>query len=83
MPINYKKSAAGVSNWGTCHRMLIHDLLDMQHIPEVKQLLEFYEINYFDGGYTMALPRLKLMEKRGYKLSKVKAVKTVKKKGKK
>ncbi len=55
--VDYRLTEIGRQNWDVCHRMIMHDLLDM-NIPEVKELLKYYSISYTDnGGYTMALPR--------------------------
>jgi hypothetical protein len=44
--------------------MLIHDLLDLApKVPEVDVLLKFYNIQYYQGAYTMALPRLGVVTK--------------------
>jgi hypothetical protein len=62
--IDYRQTEIGRQNWEVCSRMLIHDLLDISITnPDVKRLLDFYSINYLpNGGYTMALPRLKLID---------------------
>jgi hypothetical protein len=62
--IDYRNTEIGRQNWEVCARMLIHDLLDMAPTnPEVKKILEFYSISYMEnGGYTMALPRLKVLD---------------------
>lgn len=68
--MDHRTSEAGMSNWETCHRMLIHDLLDMRaEVKSVDALLRFYQIEYSNGAYTMALPRLKVLEKSGHTVS--------------
>jgi hypothetical protein len=62
--IDYRQTEIGRQNWEVCARMLVHDLLDIATAnPEVKRILDFYSIKYTEnGGYTMALPRLKLLD---------------------
>jgi hypothetical protein len=73
-------SPIGRENWACCTRMLVHDLIDMApSVPEIKRLLDFYSIEYHPaGGFTMALPRLKVLESRNK--SKTKKAKIKKKK---
>lgn len=62
--IDYRQTEIGRQNWEVCARMLVHDLLDIGPTnAEVKRVLEYYSIHYLENGsYTMALPRLKLIE---------------------
>ncbi len=58
--VDYRLTEIGRENWDVCHRMFIHDLIDISSsIPQLKNILDFYSIGYTpNGGYTMALPRL-------------------------
>lgn len=62
--IDYRLTEIGRQNWEVCHRMLIHDLLDIRKdCPQVDALLSFYSIEFMpNGGYSMALPRAMLLK---------------------
>ncbi len=62
--VDYRQTEIGRQNWEVCARMLVHDLLDIApKNPEVKKILDFYSIRYLaNGGYTMALPRLRVRQ---------------------
>ncbi len=62
--LDYRLTEVGRQNWEVCARMLVHDLLDIApKNPDVKRLLDFYSIGYTsNGNYTMALPRLKVLD---------------------
>lgn len=68
--LDHRNTEIGRQNWDVCGRMLIHDLLDLaESTPALKRVLDFYQIGYTEnGGYTMALPRLMLVEKAGMKI---------------
>jgi len=61
---DYRLTDIGRQNWEVCARMLVHDLLDeANENPALAKILSHYNISYTpDGGYTMALPRLKVLE---------------------
>lgn len=74
-----QSSQVGRENWTVCERMLMHDLLELaEKTPALRKLLDFYSIGYLpDGRFTMALPRLGVIEKTGHTVGK--AVKVSKK----
>lgn len=55
---DWRTSPIGIQNWEVCHRMLIHDLVDL-NLPAVNELLAYYNIEILpNGAHTAALPRL-------------------------
>ena len=66
--IIYPGDIIAKENWEVCHRMFIHDLLDMANEnPVIKAVLDIYSIRYYgNGGYTMALPRIEVLERNGF-----------------
>lgn len=55
---DWRLTEVGRQNWEVCHRMLVHDLVDLK-IPAVDQLLAYYNIMILpNGAHTAALPRL-------------------------
>jgi hypothetical protein len=62
--LDYRTTEIGRQNWEVCARMLVHDLIDeSENNPGVAKILKHYRIRYLHpGSYTMALPRLKLLE---------------------
>jgi len=59
-------TSIGRQNWEVCTRILGHDLINIAATnKEVKDLLNFYHITFHEsGGFTMALPRLKVIERK-------------------
>ena len=62
---DYRLTEIGRQNWEVCARMLVHDLLDeADHNPDLAKILKHYNVQYLsNGSYTMALPRLKVLER--------------------
>lgn len=55
--VDWRETEIGRQNWEVCHRMLIHDLVDL-NLPEVNTLLAFYRVFILsNGAHTAALPR--------------------------
>lgn len=56
--MDWRFTEVGRQNWEVCHRMLIHDLVDL-HIPQVDKVLAYYHISVLpNGAHSAALPRL-------------------------
>lgn len=56
--VDWRLTEVGRQNWEVCHRMLVHDLVDL-HIPAVDELLAYYHIEVLpNGAHSAALPRL-------------------------
>lgn len=55
--VDWRTTSIGRENWEVCHRMLIHDLVDLNN-KEVNRILAFYNITILPSGtHTAALPR--------------------------
>ena len=66
--LDAKSSPVHQQNWEVCIRMLVHDLIDISETNlEIKKLLKHYDIAYFNGGFTLSLPRLKVLERNNNK----------------
>lgn len=75
--LDWRTTSVGRENWETCHRMLVHDLIDLApNCPVIQSVLQFYGISFHEsGGYTMALPRLGVLTQSGFIRPKVKKAK--------
>lgn len=55
--VDWRTTEIGRQNWEVCHRILIHDLVDLKS-PAVNRILAFYNITVLPNGtHTAALPR--------------------------